>query len=193
VTVPDNVTMFPGGFIELKPTANDQDADGDRLAVCRLGDEHYRRIEAELYRSKLVIFAKPSVKPGSYTFTYLACDFSYLVPGTITVTIGKAPHIDVHKVAGRPGRVRVSNPADFPIRFLYGSPKAQRPDGNVRVGAHKSKVVRVDRPTIIWVAITIGTPSLVDSGQLSGIQRGPAGPGRTVPFTSREALAWLAG
>jgi hypothetical protein len=196
VTVPDTAAVFPGGVAELDPTANDQDPDGDRVAICRMGDEHYRKLGVEIdpRNGRLFAFAKPSAKPGDYTFTYLACDYSYLVPGTITITVEKAPHVRVHEVAGRAGRFRVSNPAVFPIRFLYGSPKAQRPDGSVRVGAHHSKVVRIGRPSFIWVAITIGRfPSLVDQGHVSDDRAGRAAPHRHVPITSRKAFAWLAG
>lgn len=191
VTTPDAITLYPGGFVKTNPAANDTDPDGDSVAVCRLGDEHYRGIEVETFKSNVVLFTRPRVQPGVYTYTYQACDFSYLVPGTITVTVTKAPDITVRKVASHPGRIKVTNPADFPIRFLYGSREANRPDGSVRINAHAGKVIDVDRPSIIWVAITLDGTGVIDRGQVSGIRPGRAArPG--APLTAREAYSWLA-
>src|SRR3954463_4143534 len=64
VTTPDSFIVFPGSFSTVKPTKNDVDPDGDRLAVCRLGDEHYRGIEVVAVGTDIAILTKPSVKPG---------------------------------------------------------------------------------------------------------------------------------
>ena len=131
VTTPDAVSVFQGGFAEVQPVNNDHDPDNDQLAICRLGTEHYRGMQAIFIENDWAVFAKRKAKPGIYTFTYYACDFSYLTAGTITVTVEPVPKIKVQKIATRPGHLRVTNPADVKIRFLYGSFEEDRPDGNL--------------------------------------------------------------
>ena len=62
-----------------------------------------RGCEAFFVENDWSVFAKRRVKPGTYTFTYYACDFSYLTPGTITITVEALPNISVKKIASNPG------------------------------------------------------------------------------------------
>src|SRR3954453_14793425 len=99
VTAPDTATVLQANTVAVKPISNDHDPDNDLLALCRIGTEHYRGLAIDSFGDEVDVFAKPKAKPGVYTFTYYACDYSYLVPGTITVTVEALPTIPVKKVA----------------------------------------------------------------------------------------------
>ena len=175
VTQPDVADpVYPGNVTMLTPLANDTDPDGDELAICRLGTEKYKGIEADYFESDFAIFAAPNAKPGTYTFTYYACDFSYLVPGTITFTVEKAPKFTVRKIEGRPGKLRVTNGAPFTVRFLYGSFDEERPDGALRLKKGAAKVITVHRTEIGWVAFSANGEILVGTGAVANIKL-PAG------------------
>src|SRR4051812_31079881 len=133
VTTPDTVTVLQANAVAVKPVNNDHDPDNELVALCPLGTEHYRGPAVDIFRDELDVYAKPRARPGTYTFTYYACDYSYLVPGTVTVTVKELPKIPVHKIASRPGALRVTNPTTFSIRFLYGSFKADATDGSVLI------------------------------------------------------------
>ncbi len=191
VTASDAVSVYAGSFTVFEPLSNDTDPDGDQLAVCRFDSGQARGLLLETSEDQVGIGVRPKVEPGVYTVTYYACDFSYLTPGTVTVTVLKHPDVKVTKVPGRPGRLRVTNPADFKIRFLWGSAQASRPEGNVSVAKHSSTVITVRSEKIIWVAYNrrIG---LIDQGRVSGIdvRRASAAP-VTLPDVSADALkAW---
>src|SRR3954447_26584478 len=101
VTAPDAATVLQANTVAIKPVNNDHDPDNDLLALCRLGTEHYKGLSVDSFGDELDIFAKPHAKPGTYTFTYYACDFSYLVAGTVSVTVEKLPKIKVAKIDSR--------------------------------------------------------------------------------------------
>jgi hypothetical protein len=168
VTVPDSVTLFTGSFAVVEPLANDTDPDGDELAVCRFDPQQVRGLYVEAEGTQIAIGTRPRAKPGVYTLTYYACDYSYLTAGTVTITVQKHPEISVRKLPGRPGHLRVTNPADFKIRFLWGDLEAQRPDGDVVVTRHSSTIITVRRESIIWVAFNRRV-GVIDEGRLSGI------------------------
>ena len=158
VTTPDATSMYAGNARDVDVLANDTDADPDGaedLAVCRMGDETYRRVFAESVGDGLVfVYSLPSAKPGTYTFTYYACDFQTLVPGTITVTIEAEPEVTAKALPGQPGKIKVTNPADFKIKFLYGSFKEANPDGTVKIAKGSSVILSVQRTQIDWIAYT---------------------------------------
>lgn len=153
-TQPDSGSMFPGNAAFIDVLVNDTDPDGDDLAVCRVGDSPSKHLEAIVDGDQLVILSSPRVKPGTYTFTYYACDFSYLTPGTATLTVEPAPNIQVKKLPAKPGKLKVKNPADFRILFIFGSFREQSPDGEVTVKKNSSKVITVQRNKIGWIAFT---------------------------------------
>ena len=43
VTGADSASMYAGNAVEVDVLANDTDADGDDLAVCRIADSSYKR------------------------------------------------------------------------------------------------------------------------------------------------------
>ena len=193
ITTPDAATVFQGGFTDVQPVNNDHDPDNEQLALCRLGTEHYRGLHAVFIENDWSIFAKRRAKPGTYTFTYYACDYSYLTPGTITLTVEAVPEITVKKIASKPGRLRVTNPSDFKVRFLYGSFDEDRPDGRLLLDRDSSIVITVHRTRIDWIATDRKGLLFFVSGHVDGIKLGPAAgrhPGQ-VALSPRLAKAWL--
>ncbi|MQW75230.1 hypothetical protein GHK92_05030 [Nocardioides sp. dk4132] len=187
----DAVTVYATGLKHLDLLANDTDADGDDLAVCRVELSKARRVllgamgsVSSISLADLLGFDEedlgplgPLVKPGAavvlaapkasgtHRFTYYACDRTALTPATVTVTVLPAPKVTVRKVAGKPGRLRVTNPSALPMRFSWeprGSritlpvvplrDSAGRAYGNVRVPAGASRTVRVKGPVVHWDA-----------------------------------------
>ena len=192
VTTPDATSVYQGNAATLQPVNNDHDADNDLLTICRLGTEHYKGLSADFYSNEWSVFAKPRVKPGTYTFTYYACDYNTLVPGTITVTVEELPKVKVKKIASRPGHLRVTNTAPFKIRFLYGSFKEERPDGSLLIARDSAVVISVNRSRIDWVATDRKGELFLGSGHVDGIKlrRSLAPPAGQVPFPSRLAQLW---
>ena len=194
VTVPDSGRVFQGNFTELQPVNNDHDPDNEQLALCRLGTEHYPGLQAFFIENDWSVFAKRRVKPGTYTFTYYACDFSYLTPGTITITVEALPKITVKKIASNPGHLRVKNPADVTIRFLYGSFNEDKPDGTLTIGKDSSVVIAVHRTRIDWVATDRKGVLFFVTGHVTDIKlaRGASPPTGRVSLPSRLAELWRA-
>jgi hypothetical protein len=191
-TTPDTVSLYQGNYLAVFPVKNDHDPDNDLLTICRLGTEHYKGIDASYFGDEFDVGTSPNVKPGSYTFTYYTCDYSYLVAGTITVNVVKLPEIKVTPV-GR-GQIKVKNPFDFKIRFLYGSFAEGAPDGKVLIAPHATAGLPVDRTKIDWVAYNRKGTLFCGTGHVTGIKlrsaaRHPAGP---VHLSPRLTQAWRA-
>jgi hypothetical protein len=201
VTQPDAATMFPGNIVAVFPIVNDTDADTDHddLTVCRLGTEQYKKVQASFSDNgdpdgpELDVFSAPGAKPGAYTFTYYACDFDNLVPGTVTITVAAAPAITVTKVSGQPGKLKVHNPAAFPIRFLFGSFSEDNPDGTVVIPKGATVTISVHRAKIGWLAYD-KSGNFLKIGRVSGIKlpqgdHAPASSDRGA-LSPRLAAAW---
>lgn len=191
VTAPDSATVFQGNFVAVFPINNDKDADNDLLTICRLGTEHYKGIDIGFFGDEVDIAVSERVKPGVYTFTYYACDFQTLVPGTITLTVQDLPDIKV--TTKGVGKIKVKNPFDFRIRFLYGSFKAGSPDGRVKIPAGASVVLQVRRHKIDWIADAKRGTIFCGSGHVKGIEL-PDDAGRpgTVRLSPQLAQTWRA-
>jgi hypothetical protein len=191
-TAPDAVSVYQGNFVPVFPVKNDHDPDNDLLTICRIGTEHYKGLDVGSFGDEFDVGVSPNAKPGSYTFTYYTCDYSYLVPGTITVTVQELPEIKVTPL-GR-GQIRVKNPFDFKIRFLYGSFREGAPDGKVLIAPGAKVVLPVVREKIDWVAYNRKGTLFCGTGHVKGIKlraagRHPAGP---VGLSPRLAQAWRA-
>jgi hypothetical protein len=194
VTTPDSAAVYQGNGATVQPVNNDHDPDSDLLTICRLGTEHYKGLSADFFQNDWEVFATPRVKPGTYTFTYYACDYSYLVPGTITVTVLDLPEVTVKKIASRPGHLRVTNPADFKVRFLFGSFEEDHPDGRLLIAKGASVVIRVFRTRIDWIATDRKGALFLGSGHVDDIKLGHAA-GRHaghVSLSGRLAQVWRA-
>jgi hypothetical protein len=55
-----------------------------------------------------------------------------------------------------PGRLRVTNPNDRWVRFLWGTFRRAQPDGRKRVEAYQTVTIRVERRRIDWIALLDG-------------------------------------
>jgi hypothetical protein len=181
VTVDDETSVFPGSYTSVDVLANDSDPDGNEdLTVCRIeGDT--RRISAVFQESEgtVDLLVTRRAKPGVHTITYYACDFETLVPATLTVTVLPVPKVRVTKLDGRPGKLKVKNPADVRILFLFGSFREEEPDGVLRVRKNSSKVFTVRRTRIDWIAL--GKTGFYVRGRVKNIQLPP---GTTAPDAS---------
>jgi hypothetical protein len=192
VTAPDAATVLQANTVAIKPVSNDHDPDNDLLALCRIGTEHYKGLAVDFFGDELDVFAKPHAKPGVYTFTYYTCDYSYLVPGTISVTVQELPKIPIKKVASRPGVLRVTNPTDIAMRFLYGSFNEDQPDGSVLIASGKTVVLKVHRTRIDWIATSRRGDVFLGTGHVTGIQLKRAATRAVAPasLTGRLAALW---
>jgi hypothetical protein len=195
VTTNDTTSMYAGNGREVDVLANDTDVDSpDDLTMCRLGKETYKRVFAESWGDGVIFtYSLPGAKPGTYTFTYYACDYETLVPGTLTVTIDPEPDVRAKALPGRPGKIKVTNPADFKIRFLYGSFKEEEPDATVRIARNSSVILSVRRTQIDWIAFT-RTGEFIRRGRVKDIVLPPGtNPPRAGRFGDRVARLWSEG
>src|SRR4051794_3253261 len=193
-TAPDAVSVAQGNFAAVFPIKNDHDPDNEALTICRLGTEHYRGLAVGYFGDEFDVQTSPSAKPGDYTFTYYTCDYSSLVAGTITVTVVDLPDVKVKAIKSRAGTLRVTNPFDFKIRFLYGSFKEGSPDGKLLIGPEQKIVLSVGRTKIDWIAFNRKGTLFLGQGHVKGIELGPAA-GRAsggVRLPSRLVAAWRA-
>jgi hypothetical protein len=76
--------------------------------------------------------------------------------------------VEVYKTA-QPGRLRVSNPNDQWVRFLWGTFRRAQPDGRKRIEAYQSVVIRVRRERIDWIALLEGY-QVAGQGSVRGIK-----------------------
>ncbi|WP_157544772.1 Ig-like domain-containing protein [Nocardioides halotolerans] len=176
VTAPDTVQTFPGNLAALRPLRNDTDAEGDRLRICARGPEHYPGIRVDVFEDQkdFYLTARRGTAPGTYTFTYFACDGTSATPGTVTLTVQKLPRITVRKIAGHPGRLRVTNGAPFRIRLVYGDYSQDDAEGDVRIPKKSSRVVSTRYSKISWFAFVMtprGSGDEVGRGHVQGIRQ----------------------
>lgn len=192
VTTPDTATVYRGNVAEFTPLDNDTDPDGDELAVCRVAESPYKKFEVLDVDDSVVILPLGNTRPGSYVFSYYACDFETLAPGTMTVNVVKPPRITAEALPNRPGRIKITNPADFKIRFLYGDFDEEEPDGVVRVVRNSSVIIPVRRTTIDWVAYSSRRFEFLRQGHVRGIVLPPGTkpPRSGTPVSPRIARLW---
>lgn len=177
VTAPDKVTVWSGSANLVNALANDSDPQGDSLAVCRTAESPYRNVQLVVQDGQLIAYASSRAKAGTYELTYYACDFEYLTPGTVTVTVKKAKRVRVTKIEGRPGKLKVANPNSRNVMVMWGSIEEDEPDGILRLGAHKAQVITVTRTKIFWIAFMARQMVFVGAGFVRGIEL----PERVVP------------
>lgn len=190
VAVDDYRSMYPGQVRLVNVLRNDTDADGDQLAICRLGEVDADRYYAEIVDGRLLV-APFGDSLEDIVITYYACDFDTLVPATLTVSLREIFPMRIVKL-DRPGRLRVTNDNDRVVRFLYGSFREERPDGRVKVLPNDSVVIRVHRHRIDWVAY-MGRDIVVGIGHVRDIElpAGDDGSARTRLTLSRaEVRMW---
>jgi hypothetical protein len=176
VVVDDTITMWPGQLREVDVLANDTDADGDELALCRFPELDLTSgqfpevliMPTGQSAGSLMVMADPRAQ-GTQTIDYWVCDYDFLIPATLTVAIRDVAPVDVAKVPGRPGKLTVTNENEQPIHFWYGHPQARRPDAKVLVPAHETVTVTVQRTKIFWIGV-IGHRGIADYGRVNHIK-----------------------
>jgi hypothetical protein len=168
VVTNDTVALYPQGMAVVDVLANDtdpSDPDGSSLALCRLpkidlddilGSGNLPAVIATdaggilgsngtmmvmTTRSKL---AKPQV------IDYYVCNLTRLTPATLTVTMRATKPVTVRKVAGKPGRLKVTNHNDRRVVLEWSGGHY---GGAKRVGAHKSRIIHVRGKTVKWHAV----------------------------------------
>lgn len=180
---PDTVTLYPGQITEVDVLANDSSPSGDDLALCRFPEEGIGGGLRSVWvmplggAGRLIVAPTPKAR-GTHSIDYFVCDHTHLVPATLTVVIRDVEPVDVTKT-DRPGRLQVTNHNLKPIRFWFGHPRAGRPDGRLRIAAGESTTVRVQRHTIVWIALfgrgpgkgeAIAGPAIADMGYVRHIK-----------------------
>jgi hypothetical protein len=177
VVGPDTVNLWPGQMTQVDLLANDSSPAGDDLALCRFPDSDFladRFPNVLVSHSMVPILGDTPAGPGSvlvgvrprtrgtHTIDYYVCDHTRLAPAVLTVVVRDVQPIKVSKVVGKKGLLEVTNDNVAPIRFLFGARFGKR-DGVLKVPAGTTRTVRVQRPTINWLAL-IGPGSLKGDG-----------------------------
>lgn len=210
------------GATMIDVLANDSAADGSKLEICRVqapeeglsvaevspdGDFTIEIPNAsygygssggtvdESAREQLIVLSWAN-RPGTYQFTYWACDAEHLTPATVTVTVTKSPEVTVRKV-DRPGRLRFSNPRATRVVVYYGGVDEGRPDGRVGLAAGAHETRRVQHRAIRWMAMSPRTGQILGEGVVRGIRlpgstrsSGKADTGTRTQLTASVLRAW---
>lgn len=190
VVVPDTITLYPAQSDVIDVLANDT---GDDLALCRfpeldfLSSSGFPSVVAThsssflggtLGPGEIAVTVMPRAH-GTHTVDYYVCDHTRLVPATLTVVVREVAPVDVRKVPGKPGRLKVTNHNTVSIQLWYGDPRAEHPDAKPRVPAGATRTVRVRRHQIAWVAVIgsgsgkgalLSSPGLADQGVVRHIK-----------------------
>ena len=193
VTVEARSVEFAGATV-IDVLANDSSADGQPLEICRVQAPERGLSVAEVQpdgdftietptsgftmsgsggardenaREQLAVLSWAN-RPGTYQFTYWACDTEHLTPATVTVTVTRTPEITVRKT-DRPGRLRFTNPRTSPAVVLYGGLEEDRPDGRLRLAAGMRATRVVEHRAILWIAFSPRTGQVIGDGVVRGI------------------------
>ncbi|KQW52978.1 hypothetical protein ASC77_01335 [Nocardioides sp. Root1257] len=193
VVVDDTVSIYPGQSAELNVLANDSSPSGDDLALCRFPSPDLAGTKIPTVMAldegsagigdpgDLAVVSTPRAH-GTHVIDYYVCDHTHLVPAHLTVTILPVAPVVVHKIAGKPGRLSVTNKNTASISFWYGDPHAARPDARVRIPAGATRTVPVRRHKIVWLALIgtsggksslLGSPGIADMGVVRDIRLRP--------------------
>ena len=180
VVVNDTVTLYPGQAAAIDVLANDVSPSGADLALCRFPQtdflgSHLPSIVVTHDMAALggtsgpgtvLVGLMPDAR-GTHVIDYYVCDETHLTPAQLTVVVRPVAPVEVRKVPGKPGRLRVTNHNDRPVRFCHAGRGAKRPDGRVRVPAGATRTVRVRRHRIDWVALIGSAPASVKGTALA--------------------------
>jgi hypothetical protein len=172
VTADDRVNVPGTAYRLVDVLANDSDPGGDQLAVCRaqVPDGVPLHVDVLSVDEGNRLLVQPLVnRSGTYRLTYWACDFDYLTPATVTVTVKAVPQVTGAVVTARPGRVRFRNPGTRPAVVVYGAPRTGQADGEVRVAAGAATVVRTTRRALFFVAYVPRTGEPLGDGYVRPI------------------------
>jgi len=171
----DSVSIYPGESEHLRPLENDSAPGDERLRVCSdftgsTAALHYEYFESQDF---FHVEARPKAVPGTHSFTYTVCAGGEWATARVDVTVLAAPGVTVTKMPRRPGRLRVSNPGDVPVRFSFGSTtRSAGQDGDFRLGPHETRVFSVRRHDIGWRAgggEALDAPTFIVDGEVHDI------------------------
>lgn len=187
VVTPDSVALWPYGSAVVDVLANDTnpgDPDGSQLALCRMpspadilesAPEPVSIMDAQgLFgeAGELMVAANRRSLATPATVEYYVCNYTHLTKATLTVTTRETKPVDVRKVPGKPGRLKVVNHNDSRVVLVWGSPKRDEPSGAKSVPADGSRIVRVDSTRVVWLAF-IGndrSSGLADRGTVRDVE-----------------------
>jgi hypothetical protein len=163
VPQPDAVSVtINSREVHIDLGANDYDPEGERVVFggtdgilpSGVGILADRKDVVVVYASS---FPTPGgttgATPGTYAVTTYVHDGTNLVASTLTITVLPSPGDLVEVVAQKPGRVRVLNGNDVPVRFFWGAEGHKHPDGRVDVPAHASRTIRIERRSLVTVVL----------------------------------------
>ena len=85
-----------------------------------------------------------------------------------TIELREVVPVRVSKTS-RPRELRVSNPNDHWVRFLWGTFRRAQPDGRKRIEAFQTVTIRVNRHRIDWIALLDGY-QVAGQGFVTGIE-----------------------
>jgi hypothetical protein len=164
VTRPDAVTVS----VDSRPmvvdlTANDTDPEGDPLFYCGTSDDTpvpngvgvvAGKKGTEVYASSFPGPGQTSgAAPGTYVVDAVVCDVTSQMRSLLTITVLPSPGDAVDVARKRPGRVRIANGNDVPIRFFWGAEDHKHPDGRVDVPAHGTRTIHIERRSLVTVVL----------------------------------------
>ena len=156
VTQDDSITVWAGtSETPLNLLANDSDPDGEKLLICRFAEwQPDSPVDVEPLDDRrggrVLIDVAPNAA-GSYTYEYRVCDHSYLVPATLTVDVKPVGVTTVAKVPERPRMLRVTNPDQHEIVFIWWGRNTDDFYA-VQLAAGGSRLVRAGASRIDWAA-----------------------------------------
>lgn len=153
VTADDSYSWYAGGSNVLDVLANDSDPQGSPLQVCKVKYDQSPESNIYAFVSDGTVFAGVGSGTGTFSFRYYACNDTFLTPATVTITVRAAEPLRVHKLADRPGRLKVVNHNDRAAHILWGDQNRPRPDGVAWIGAHSSRVITVKRSKVFWLGL----------------------------------------
>jgi hypothetical protein len=162
VTQPDAVTVtIDSRPVQVDLTANDVDPEGDRLYFCGTTGTLPQGVRI-LGGGRLTTIGASTLpgpgdttgaSPGTYIVDTIVCDDTSYVRTQLTITVLASPADSVTVTAGRPGRARVRNDNDVPIRFLWGAEDHKHADGRVDVPAHAARTIRIERRSLLTLVL----------------------------------------
>ncbi|MFC6345125.1 hypothetical protein ACFP8W_24290, partial [Nocardioides hankookensis] len=190
VVTNDSIEVYPFGMAVIDVLANDVDPgdpDGSQLALCRLPAVDLDSIsnpsdlppvvagDAAGFlgpEDSMMVLAMRGRLAQPVVVDYYVCNTTYLTPATLTVTMRTTEPVTVHKVPGKPGRLRVTNHNDKQVRWMWFG---RHGGGGGSVPAHATRTMRVHTATVRWMAMIGGAynSGLADRGVVRNVKIDP--------------------
>jgi hypothetical protein len=162
VPQPDAVTVtIDSREVHIDVAANDYDPEGEKIVFAGTDGVLPPGVGILADRKDVLVYASSfpapggttGATPGTYVVKTYVHDGINLAATTLTLTVLPSPGDVVDVATKRPGRVRVLNGNDVPIRFMWGAEGHKHPDGRVDVPAHSSRTIRIERRSLVTVVL----------------------------------------